>query len=545
MESWDVVVIGDGPAALRAAIAADEAGAATLIISEGGSGNTGVGIPENAIAASLKETTTKGHRDDTIRTGEWLNDQDIVSARTAAAGGVMSELERWGVIFRRDAEGLPQSFPGPGHGTSRVSGCGDATAREVQNALEERCLRNRIARRGECLPLDLVVVDSAVRGVLILDQSHGRVDAIHSKAVVIADAGHEGAWNGGACGGTGQAMAARAGIKLRDLEFQSWSPLCVKGTDLTLPTGLISNGAVMMSPSGDEISPDSGTTPTDLARALVEAGDGCVLDARKIKGDAREWYAHTISLLKSRTGLDMTEDVIPIEPRVAGTIGGIPIDEHGRAVHGEWGRWLSGLYAAGDAASSGLHGAEMAWGNRLLDDLTGGKAAGAHAGEWSLNAQTTGVEKVADRRDEMEAALNERLLVGGEGPQTGRIRRDLQKTISEGVGLLRKSESLEAAVTGLADLRSDAENFSVSTPGLLLNLELVEGLKLQNTCMLAHMSAAAASTRDESRGSHQRTDNPDRSESWMKHSLTDADGHVSTLPVRMSSAGTWILAPES
>lgn len=545
MEYWDVLVVGDGPAALRAALASTSAGARTMLLSEGGLGHSGIGLAENAIAASLLESTTKGHRDDTIRTGGWLCDQDIVSSRASSAASIIAELERWGLAFRRDSAGLPHSFAGLGHTTPRVSGCGDGTTRGVQQVLEERCIRDNIHRRGECFPLKLIVEESHIRGLIYYDLSQGRIDVIQAKAIILADAGFEGAWNGVSNGGTGMAIAARAGISLRNLEFQSWSPLNVAGTNLNLPNGLLANGGSIISPTGEVIGAKGSLSPTQIAAAMTAEGAGCVLDSRHISGDGSAWYAHTISLLNQRTGLDLGSDVIPVQPSVSATIGGIPADEHGRAVNGEWGKWMSGLYAVGDAASSGFHGASMAWGNRLLDDLLSGRDAGDHAGKWAAASKAASSSLLEESRQEVEANINERLLNDSGSSKIGAVRSSLRNELNAGMSLQRDGESLETCLAGLAQLKDISATANVEDSSLLMNTNLLEALRLENGCLLAHMATSAALSRCESRGSHLRSDNVQQdNDNCLKHSLVSMEGDVSDLPIRMSAGGVWILAPE-
>ena len=538
-------MVGSGPAALRAVLAADEAGARAMLLSECGIGSSGTASSGDALAASLKESSTKGHRDDTIRAGDWLSDQDIASSRTAAAASVLDELERWGVIFRRDAEGLPRSFAGPGHSSSRISGCGDATAREVLQALEDRCLRNNIHRRGDCLPLELVVEGDTVRGLVILDIAQGRVDALQAKTVILADSGFEGAWNGEQTGGTGQALAAASGIALRNMEFQAWTPLTISGTNLSLPLGLLANGARILSADGEEVISESTLSPTAIAQAMAATGDGCVMDARQMKGDFETWYANISALLIQRTGLDLAEEMVPVEPSVSAIIGGIPIDEHGRVMHGEWGNWMTGLYAAGDAACSGMHGASIAWGNRLLDDMVGGLNAGSHAGEWALSANSGGAQRLEEARDSRQNNLDTRLMEDTESSRIGSIRFALQTELSTTMSLNREGGALQTSLDNLAQLSAKAAEASLDDRSLLMNTNLLEALRLESACKLAHMAVSSALNRTESRGGHSRADHPERDdENWMKHSLVSSSGDFDTLPLRMSSSGTWILAPE-
>lgn len=545
MECWDVVVIGSGPAALRAAIAAEQTGARTMLMGEEGIGSTGIGTPGDALAASLNESSTKGHRDDTIRAGAWLSDQDIAASRATAAGKIVAELEGWGVVFRRNSEGLPHSFSGPGQSSSRITGCGDATAREVLQVLEDRCMKAGIHRKGDYIPLELVIENSNVRGVVVLDQNQGRLHVIQTKALIIADNGFEGAWNGHICGGTGQALAATKGVSLRNMEFQAWTPLSVSGTNISLPLGLLANGAKLLSASGEELISDSSLTPTSIAQAMAISGEGCVLDATKLTGDANIWYASTAALIQTRTGLDINSDMIPVEPAVSATIGGIPVDEFGRVVHGEWGMWLTGLYSAGDASCSGMHGASIAWGNRLLDDLVGGSNAGNHAGNWSKNATSGGLELLQQTLSDVQAELDARLLNGESKISTGTIRASLKKELCSSMSLSRNSHSLQLSLDNLIRLENETKNIGLDDNSLLMNTELRQALNLQSACILAKMATISALDRQESRGGHSREDHPERDdENWMKHSLVSADGDVGSLPLRMSASGTWILSPE-
>ena len=545
MECWDVVVIGSGPAALRAALAAEQTGAHTMLMGEEGLGSTGIGIPGDALAASLKESSTKGHRDDTIRAGGWLSDQDITVSRVAAASRIVAELEGWGVIFRRNSEGLPHSFAGPGQSSSRITGCGDATAREVIQVLEDRCMKSDIHRKGDYLPLELVIEDSKVRGVIVLDQNQGQIRAIQAKAIVIADNGFEGAWNGESTGGTGQALAAMKGVSLRDLEFQAWTPLSVSGTNISLPLGLLANGARLLSAGGEELVSDASLSPTIISQVMANSGGGCVLDATRLSGDAGIWYANTAALLQSRAGLDISSDMIPVEPSVSATIGGIPVDEMGRVAYGEWGIWLTGLYAAGDASCSGMHGASIAWGNRLLDDLVGGNNAGEHAGTWSKSTNSGGLELLQQTLSNVQEELDARLLNNSGETRIGTIREVLRKELSTSMSLSRNEPSLQASLGNLERLETESASIGLDDNSLLMNTELRQALNLKSACSLARMATASALARTESRGGHSRTDHPERDDdNWLKHSLISADGKVGTLPLRMSASGTWILSPD-
>ena len=254
MEAWDIIVIGDGPAALRASASAAKAGASTLMMSADSLG-VGNSSAVDGIAAPLKESTTKSHRDDTIRAGGFLCDQDIVSHRVSQATRQVDLLERWGVIFRRDADGIPLVRKASGHTLPRLAGAGDSMVRGTQQVLEEQCMKHGVVRRGDQVPLELVHSGKQIHGVIALDMTTGSLNALQAKSVIIADGGYEGIWTGSNVG-LGLDIAMKAGLAVRDLEFVAWAPLAVSGTNVVLPIGLLADGATLHHSNGTPIDVD-------------------------------------------------------------------------------------------------------------------------------------------------------------------------------------------------------------------------------------------------------------------------------------------------
>lgn len=358
MEAWDIIVIGDGPAALRAAASAAKAGAATLMMSADSLGSGSV-TASDGIAAPLKESTTKSHRDDTIRAGEFLCDQDIVTSRISQASREVDLLERWGVIFRRDSDGLPLVRRAAGHSLPRLAGAGDALARETQQVLEEQCMKHGVARRGDQVPLQLVHTNQEIHGLISLDMTTGSVNALQAKCIIIADGGYEGVWTGTSIG-LGLDLALKAGLSVRNLEFMAWGPLAVTGTNVVLPIGMLADGATLHHANGTPLDVDEFADTTSLANAIGH--EGAVLDSRNM-GESEAWWSQTSEILLTRAGINTARQTIPISPQVSTTLGGIVTDQLGRAISGKWSRWFTGLYAAGESACSGLHGAGMIAGN--------------------------------------------------------------------------------------------------------------------------------------------------------------------------------------
>ena len=538
MEAWDVVVLGDGPAALRAAAEAAQGGASTLMMSPTALGQPGLSVL-GGLSASIQESNPRSHREDTIRCGAFLSDQDIVAEMTNMAVKQVDLLERRGVNFRRDLQGLPMVRRATGHAQPRTTGAGSSTSVQVQQVGEEQTMRHGVVRRGDQVPLTLVHSDQSVDGLVVLDMVNGRVIGLQCKALIIADEGFEGAFGDGPVG-LGMDLAFRAGAALRDMEFMTHHPLTIKGTNVMLPTGLLLDGAVLHEASGAEL--DLGTGPLDRVRA-VEQAVLPVLDARNL-GEAATWWASTFRMVKQRTGIDMARQTVPVSLAVGHTIGGLPVDKYGRCVTTSWARWFTGLYAAGDASCSGLHGTASLPGNRLLDALCTGTAAGTHAAEWTASQTFASTESltaaVADAKADLSAMLEdtEATHVVRCGTLTASLHAALASTSSF------SETSLNNLMTKLEGLEVQAESLHVDQTSLFANTNLVEVFRTQAGIRMVMASVRSGLARKESRGSFVRDDHPEPKDDFLYHITVDQQGAIGQLALKKGTGGHWLLAPQ-
>ena len=542
MEAWDTIVIGDGPAALRAASSAASNGSNTLLMSADSLGTPGTSALDG-IAAPLKEGTIKSHRDDTIRAGAFLCDQDIVSTRISQAIRQVDLLERWGVVFRRDTDGIPLVRKAGGHTLPRLSGAGDAMVRETQQVLEEQCMKHGVTRRGDQVPLELVHSDFSVNGLIALDMTTGQLTALQAKTIIIADGGYEGIWTGAPIG-LGLDMTMRAGLPVRNLEFISWTPLAVPDSNVVLPIGLLADGAKILQPSGAPIDADESANPNAISQAIFSSGSA-VLDARNLDSSS-VWWSQTSELISTRLGINMNKQTIPLQPTISTTLGGITVDEYGRAIFNKWSRWFTGLYAAGDAACSGVHGAGLVAGNRLLDALSGGAAAGEHAAEYAKEAEFSGRNSLETYLGVVEADLDIDLTVVEEGmvQRAGPLFSKLKSITNSQIAESRDGKGLESAIESLGNLYEDAEKIYVDDKNRLFNTNLLSSLRLKAGIRLAIATAKSALSRTESRGGHQRSDYETTDEEQMHHTLVDVEGNISKLAIRKGTSGEWVLSPD-
>jgi len=526
MEAWDVVVVGSGPAALRAAIAASEAGVTTTVLCPGGPSSGGTGA-DAGLAASMNEPSSAAHAADTTAAGAGLSEPGIVAMRTGAAVDHLAELERWGLVLRRDGNGLPHLGEAPGNSVARVANAGDASGREVLRILEEQCIKRRIFRRFDVEVLDLVMEGETVRGLVCFDVSTGEVYPVQAKAVILAGEGGEGAWHttgpgNGACA----AMALRAGVPLADMEFATQHPLTIADTDLALSMDVLGAGARLLDGSGAALALD--VTPDALSRSIAEGG---ALDATGIDRAVKPWFANMSEALLMRAGLDLAADGVPLAPRTHFTVGGLMTDEDGNVVGADWSAY-TGLFAAGDAACSGLHGASMSAGNRLLDEIDGGARAGGAAalfaggvgfsGSMYVNAAAVAAD---EHIDEMLASAG-----SGEGMGAGALRAGLAGAMSKFMGASRDAAGLATAEATIAELRQAEASLADGSP--VMNTELIAMRHAQGLLAVASAAIKSATARTESRGAHQRADHAETDEGQAHHNLVYADGTVTALPLQ-------------
>ena len=542
MEAWDIVVLGDGPAALTAAAEAAKGGANVLMMSSTGLGDGG-NVAMNGIACHIQEESNRGHREDTIRAGNFLSDQDIVAKFTTDALRTVDLLERRGVNFRRDAKGIVKGHYGAGHSKPRLCNAGDATIRECQQVLEEQCMKHGVTRRGDQVPLELVHTNFSINGITTLDMINGRVLTVQCKALIVADGGFEGAFTTGSTS-LGIDMAYRAGAPLRNMEFVAHAPLGVVGTNMIIPQSILSDGATLHTPSGAAIDVSSSTLTSEICSKMNEAGT-TVLDAREL-GEHTSWWATTFDQIKQRLGVDMHRQTIEVAPRPNPTLGGLSTDENGRVVLETWARWFTGLYAAGDAASSGLHGSDVLAGNRLLEAICSGASAGTHASEWITKRKFTGAPALEESLNIVEAELT---MLGAESegpvqrlkPIVQRLSEILTATQSPAV----EANALSSASESLNQLSIRGEQLHCDETSLIANQNLLEILRAQAAIRLGLANVRSSELRTESRGLHQRSDFPDQDGEQIHHNLVYNDGSTGILALRKGPSGNWILNPTS
>ena len=558
--SHDVLVIGAGGAGLRAAIAAAAEGVSVGLVCKSLLGKAHTVMAEGGVAAALANVDDRDdwrvHFSDTMRGGQYLNNARMAELHAREAPDRVRELEAWGALFDRTDDGriLQRNFGG--HKYPRLAHVGDRTGLEMIRTLQDHGVHRGIDVHMECTITTLLTDGDRVVGAFGYERERGRFRLFTCKAVVLATGGIGRAYaitsNSWEYTGDGHALAYEAGAALQDMEFVQFHPTgmvwppSVRGILVT--EGVRGEGGVLLNSEGrrfmfDDIPdnyraqtasdaeegwrytqgdkaarrPPELLTRDHVARCIVREvregrgtpHGGVFLDIAWIRQKMPKADDHIRKKLpsmyhqfKQLADIDITTTPMEVGPTTHYIMGGVRVDGDTQM------STLPGLFAAGECAA-GLHGANRLGGNSLSDLLVFGKRAGEHAAHFA-RAHDAGPVDAVQVDGAARAALEpfERAASGKhEGPY--QIQHDLQRTMQELVGIVRREEEMRRALDCIGSLRVRARRAAV--PG---NREYNPGwhtaLDLPNLLTVSEAITRSALERRESRGGHFREDHPDK-----------------------------------
>ncbi len=537
---------------MRAAIAAHDAGADVAIVSKLHPTRSHSGAAEGGINAALgnaADDSPETHAFDTVKGSDYLGDQDSIEVFTREAPGDIYQLEHWGAVFSRAEDGRLAQRPFGAAGSPRTIFAADITGHVLIQVLYEQLVKREIKVYEEFFAWKLIVDDDRCQGVIAWDLLDGGLKAIGGKTTVIATGGvgriYRVTTNAYACTGDGTAMALRAGVPLKDMEFMQFHPTTLYPSGILLTEGCRGEGAYLLNKDGERFMARYAPNALELAsRDVVSRSEQTEIDAgRGINGsvmlDMRHLGAEKIldrlpgsrELAMTFAGVDPIYEPVPVRPGAHYHMGGIETDTDGLTE-------LTGLYAAGEAACVSVHGANRLGGNSLMETITFGRRAGTSAAEWALT-HTTIAEADTQLRDaerELKTLLDRS---GGERPW--QIREELGSSMFENFGIFRDEERMSSEVEVIDGLRERYQNVYVEDKGEIFNSDLTQALELGSCLDLAACMVQAGVARKESRGAHSRPkDYPTRDDdNFIKHSISrwNVDGDAPELsykPVRFT-----------
>ncbi|HMC36901.1 MAG TPA: FAD-binding protein, partial [Actinomycetota bacterium] len=477
------------------------------------------------------------HAFDTIRGSDYLADQDAVEAFVAEAPREIVQLERWGCPWSREADGRISVRAFGGMSVNRTAFAADKTGFHLLHTLFQTSLQfPRIVRYDEFFVTRLLVEDGRCSGVAAIDLRDSEVRCITAKAVILCTGGLGRIFafttNGAICTGDGMALAYRAGVPLKDMEFVQYHPTGLPGTGILMTEASRGEGGYLVNNEGRRFLEDYIPTkmelgPRDiLSRAIMQEiekghafqgpyGEYVHLDIRHLgEKTIDEKLPFVRELTEKFVGIDPVHEPIPVRPVVHYMMGGVDTDMVGRTR-------LPGLYAAGETACVSMNGANRLGSNSLTECLVFGARVGKEAAGDAVEASAAAEGTLASQAAAEEERLVATYLEGsGGGERIAAIRTDLQTTMEQGVGVYRTEESLKEAVEEVRALSDRFRDLSLDDHDRAFNTELVSALELGNMLDVAQTVVASALERRESRGSHTRRDCPDRDDDrYLKHSL--------------------------
>jgi succinate dehydrogenase flavoprotein subunit len=554
----DVLVIGAGGAGLRAAIEAAANGVSVGLVCKSLLGKAHTVMAEGGMAAALSNVDSrdnwKVHFADTMRGGQYLNNWRMAELHAREAPDRVRELEAWGALFDRTADGriLQRNFGG--HRYPRLAHVGDRTGLEMIRTLQDHGIHQGIDVHMEVTVVQLFVREGRAAGALAYDRERGRFRLFRAKAVILATGGIGRAYkitsNSWEYTGDGHSLALHAGAALMDMEFVQFHPTgmiwppSVRG--LLVTEAVRGEGGVLVNKQGrrfmfDDIpenyraqtadTPEEGwryvqgdkdarrppelLTRDHVARCImreVRAGrgsphGGVFLDISWIKEKLPNAAEHIKKKLpsmyhqfKQLADIDITTTPMEIGPTTHYVMGGVRVDGDSQM------STLPGLFAAGEAAA-GLHGANRLGGNSLSDLLVFGQRAGDHAAQFA-KAHPAVTPDPAEVNEATREALAPFERSTGESPYA--VQHALQDLMQDLVGIVRREDEMLRAVEQLDRLKARAARVGVSgnreyNPGWHTALDLKHLLTVSDAIV------ASALARKESRGGHFRDDYPDKS----------------------------------
>ncbi len=509
----DTLVIGGGVAGLRAAIAAREHGD-VIVAAKGGIKDSNTYLAQGGVCVVVdEEDSIDDHVRDTMVAGAGLCDEPIVRQVASGARARIDELIDWGMKLDRVDDKLALGREG-GHSHPRiVHADGDATGRELAITLDRQVRSlDRVRFFDHCFVLDLITLDgspSQCLGAITHHPKYG-LQVIWAQATILATGGcgqvYRESTNPNAATGDGLAMAYRAGAELADLSFVQFHPttLYVAGASRSLISEAVrGEGAYLVDRNGHRFMPDyderAELAPRDIvSRSILKQmaatnHTNVYLDVRHLGGDRFAKRFPGIDALIKQFDIDPATQMIPIHPSAHYMVGGVRTDDHGRTN-------IQNLYAAGEVASTGLHGANRLASNSLLEGLVYGELTGRTCAEViNREGSRTPFKVISDIRPSDRSQLD-----------LADVRSSLRSVMWRHVGIERQGERLDEV----------AEMFEFWARYTLDKIfDERTGWEVQNLLTVGSLITCAARKRTESRGCHYRLDHPAPDELQRQHTV--------------------------
>ena len=560
----DIVMIGGGGAGLRAAIAIAETNPnlSIAVVSKVYPMRSHTVAAEGGAAAVIKDNDSlENHIHDTIAGGDWMCDQDAVEYFVNEAPREMIQMEHWGCPWSREPDGTVAVRPFGGMKIERTWFAADKTGFHMLHTLFQTSLKhNNITRYDEWFATKILVENGRCQGVTAIELRSGKIEVIAGKATIMCTGGAGRIFpfttNGAIKTGDGMAMAYRAGVPLKDMEFIQYHPTGLPGTGILITEAARGEGGIMLNKDGyrylqdyDLGKPLDIDDPSHPVKKSMELGPRDRLSQAFVAEREKERtipssYGHVVhldirhlgekkidkklpfvrELSKNYAGIDPVYEPIPVRPVVHYMMGGIDTDINGATS-------LPGLYAAGECACVSINGANRLGSNSLTELLVFGSRTGKAAARFALEVPHPDKNSLELQTADEQKRITRNFFRKGRGTERiFSLRKEMNETMETSAGIYRSGKSLKETCDKIKELKDRFVNIDLEDKSLNFNTELTSALELEFMLDVAEAIAYSALKRTESRGSHQRSDFPERDdENFLKHSMayqTNTKPHI-------------------
>jgi fumarate reductase flavoprotein subunit len=561
---YDIVIVGGGGAGLRAAIAIAETNPKLKIalVSKVYPMRSHTVAAEGGAAAVIKDNDSfNDHCLDTIGGGDWLCDQDAVELFVNEAPKELIQMEHWGCPWSRELDGTVAVRPFGGMKIERTWFASDKTGFHMLHTLFQTSLKyNNVIRHDEWFATKILVENGRCQGVTAIEMRSGILKVIAAKSVIMCTGGAGRVFpfttNGAIKTGDGMAMAYRAGIPLKDMEFVQYHPTGLPGTGILITEAARGEGGILVNKDGyrylqdydlgqpldiedpkHPVKKSMELGPRDrLSQAFIKErekektipgpfGDVVHLDIRHLgKKKIDKKLPFVRELTKNYVGIDPVYEPIPVRPVVHYMMGGIDTNIDCSTI-------LPGLFAAGECACVSINGANRLGSNSLTEILVYGARAGNAAAVFAAEHSEINLEALEKQgADEYKRITRDFLQKDGGSERIASLRKEMHQVMEHSVDIFRSESGLKEACNKIEELKDRFSSILIEDKSLIFNTELTSALELENMIDVAESIIFSALSRRESRGSHQRTDFANRDdENFLRHSLayrTEAESRI-------------------
>ncbi len=499
-----VVVVGAGGAGLVAALSAKESGAEVVVITKEYPTRSQTCMAQGGINAALSvNDSVAEHIQDTLKASARLADEKMVELMCSSAPDAIRWLDSIGMPFSRDASSHISQRKLGGAKHSRACYAQDYTGLKLLHTLYDKCLEAGISFLNEKFLQEVLVEEQRAIGVVVIDKKSGEVEFVTGDSVVMATGGysriyHANSTNSSASTGDGVVAAFRAGAILRDMEFVQFHPTALKNSSILISESARGAGGYLLNSKGerfvDELLPRD-----EVARAIdkeIKNGESVYLDIRHLGAEfIEEELPQEAKLSRLYEGVDPLHEPIGIKPAAHYTMGGIAVNEKCETN-------IKGLFAVGECASHGVHGANRLGGNSLLELVVFGRVAGRSAANGDYCGVSVDELKIKERLQAEAMLLKERpseINFYSKMAQIGDI-------FYESVGIVRDEKSLESAELALGEIEKELHLMGLKDKSSSFNTNFFDYLEFENMLLVAKIVLECATKRQESRGAHYRGD---------------------------------------